>query len=307
MRTAKYSGKKIGMLAVLENNAGKYRCQCECGKEFVTRTSNLTRALRTNSNISCGCKYWRVKVGQKFSRLIVLAKVNSEKRKDGKGSRGRWKCKCECGKIISVLTSSLTTGHTKSCGCLNLEKLKKRKLPLFSFIIKKCSSCKKQLNREHFGLDLSWPGGLKSICKSCNYKCKDYSKVIVNNYLRKKKIKQVTPHWVKKEQLYIIHSTRILLQEILRIELSVDHIFPIVHKNFSGLNIPENLQITTHSYNSKKSNRVDIKLLLKEGKNIFKFQGVNIHSSVLDLMKKEGLQNVERTYIEQTKVSVKCL
>ena len=93
-----------------------------------------------------------------------------------------------------------------------------------------------------------------------------------------------------------------MLQEILRIELSVDHIFPIVHKNFSGLNIPENLQITTHSYNSKKSNRVDIKLLLKEGKNIFKFQGVNIHSSVLDLMKKEGLQNVERTYIEQTKV-----
>lgn len=27
-------------------------------------------------------------------------------------------CKCECGTIISIKTSSLISGHTESCGCL---------------------------------------------------------------------------------------------------------------------------------------------------------------------------------------------
>lgn len=30
---------------------------------------------------------------------------------------GKWLCMCDCGKEISVVTSSLTSGRTKSCGC----------------------------------------------------------------------------------------------------------------------------------------------------------------------------------------------
>lgn len=29
-----------------------------------------------------------------------------------------WKCRCRCGKIIYLPTDKLTTGHTKSCGCI---------------------------------------------------------------------------------------------------------------------------------------------------------------------------------------------
>lgn len=33
--------------------------------------------------------------------------------------REKWICNCACGNEISVITSNLTSGHTKSCGCLN--------------------------------------------------------------------------------------------------------------------------------------------------------------------------------------------
>lgn len=37
-----------------------------------------------------------------------------------------WICKCDCGNITKpIINSSLTTGHTKSCGCLEKENLDK--------------------------------------------------------------------------------------------------------------------------------------------------------------------------------------
>jgi len=35
------------------------------------------------------------------------------------------KCKCTCGKIIIVRKQKFTSGHTKSCGCLQKEKTSK--------------------------------------------------------------------------------------------------------------------------------------------------------------------------------------
>lgn len=32
-----------------------------------------------------------------------------------------WKCQCDCGNEIIVRPDSLTSGHTKSCGCLQKE------------------------------------------------------------------------------------------------------------------------------------------------------------------------------------------
>jgi len=56
--------------------------------------------------------------GQKFGRLTVIEKT-------GKGRDGHavWKCFCGCGNIIEVRGSHLLSGHTKSCGCLNEEKI----------------------------------------------------------------------------------------------------------------------------------------------------------------------------------------
>lgn len=52
-------------------------------------------------------------IGQVFTKLTVLEKT--EKRIDGKIV---WKCQCECGNIAYVPTSRLTSGNTRSCGCL---------------------------------------------------------------------------------------------------------------------------------------------------------------------------------------------
>lgn len=58
---------------------------------------------------------------QRFGKLIALEKA--PKRND---KYTRWICKCDCGNITEVRTDYLTSGHTKSCGCVK-EKLFKEK------------------------------------------------------------------------------------------------------------------------------------------------------------------------------------
>ena len=55
--------------------------------------------------------------GKKFNRLTVL------EFSEVKNNRAYWKCECECGNIVYVNGTKLKSSHTKSCGCLNKEKL----------------------------------------------------------------------------------------------------------------------------------------------------------------------------------------
>ncbi len=57
--------------------------------------------------------------GQKFNRLLVI----EFERKD-KFYNSYWKCRCDCGNEIITTSSSLRSGHTKSCGCYSKEKAK---------------------------------------------------------------------------------------------------------------------------------------------------------------------------------------
>lgn len=52
-----------------------------------------------------------VAVGQRFGRLEAISH-------DGRNRYGRriWKCRCECGRLCRILASSLSSGHTRSCG-----------------------------------------------------------------------------------------------------------------------------------------------------------------------------------------------
>ena len=54
-------------------------------------------------------------VGQKFGRLTVLSKHQSTR------NGIEWKCLCDCSENIIVTTAKLTSGNTKSCGCLRRE------------------------------------------------------------------------------------------------------------------------------------------------------------------------------------------
>lgn len=57
--------------------------------------------------------------GQRFGRLIVVS-FDEEKSKEKKSSY--WICQCDCGNTKSIFGSSLTTGRTQSCGCLQKER-----------------------------------------------------------------------------------------------------------------------------------------------------------------------------------------
>lgn len=54
---------------------------------------------------------------RKFNRLTAKEYIKG----------GKWKCECECGNIVNVRTSSLTSGNTQSCGCLNRENIRQKK------------------------------------------------------------------------------------------------------------------------------------------------------------------------------------
>jgi hypothetical protein len=53
--------------------------------------------------------------GQRFGRLTV---VRCDGTKDG---QILWRCSCDCGCETVIRASSLKSGNTKSCGCLNRE------------------------------------------------------------------------------------------------------------------------------------------------------------------------------------------
>ena len=55
--------------------------------------------------------------GERFGRLIAIKRLGEEYREN----RGRWICICDCGNPTSTKTHSLTSGATKSCGCLGDE------------------------------------------------------------------------------------------------------------------------------------------------------------------------------------------
>ena len=63
--------------------------------------------------------------GQKFNKLTVIKRVD-----DYISPKGRhyvqWLCKCDCGNNIIVLSCNLKSGHSKSCGCHNIEKIVER-------------------------------------------------------------------------------------------------------------------------------------------------------------------------------------
>ena len=62
--------------------------------------------------------------GQKFGRLTVV------KQNGHKGKKVAWLCRCDCGNYTTVTGSELKTGGTKSCGCINKERMHGNKIRL---------------------------------------------------------------------------------------------------------------------------------------------------------------------------------
>ena len=54
--------------------------------------------------------------GQVYGRLTVTAREGIDS-----WGNARWRCRCECGREVVTLGTSLRKGDTRSCGCWNLE------------------------------------------------------------------------------------------------------------------------------------------------------------------------------------------
>ena len=129
----KLVGQKFGRWTVLEldekSNTPKnrkdgcriWKCQCECG----TIKSVFQSGLLGGDSKSCGCYALEFRkelrpdkvidiTGEKFGLLTVLELCEER----GITGDTLWKCQCECGNVCYVEKTHLTSGDTKSCGCL---------------------------------------------------------------------------------------------------------------------------------------------------------------------------------------------
>ena len=125
------TGKRFGRLVVLSRTDRRkhgnvlWRCRCDCGttKEITTNHLQMGRIR------SCGCLHdelasERAKRAkppksidqQRFGRLIAL-------RVSGLDSHNNyiWECLCDCGATTHVRYSTLASGRTLCCGCLQRE------------------------------------------------------------------------------------------------------------------------------------------------------------------------------------------
>lgn len=119
------TGKVFGKLTVIgraENDKGgnsQWNCSCECGENTTVRAYDI----KSGKTKSCGCPNFIDLTGKTFFRLTVIGR--GEKNKYG---QKQWNCSCECGENTNALSNDLTHGRVKSCGCLNIEKIKTNKL-----------------------------------------------------------------------------------------------------------------------------------------------------------------------------------
>lgn len=130
------SGKTFGKLTVIKriengppmpsckHGVVRYECKCECGNTCIRPASTLRNGLTT----SCGCMrrtqiaelHFKDLTGKRFGRLVVINRAQN------RGDLVCWNCKCDCGRECVISSRQLLCNHTKSCGCLKIDKLRER-------------------------------------------------------------------------------------------------------------------------------------------------------------------------------------
>lgn len=121
-------GQKFGKLTVLSRNgsnsrgSAKWECQCECGKTTTALGQNLKHGFKK----SCGCSTTDREqnkatdmVGKRFARLVIKERAGTTP-----GRKAKWAAVCDCGNTCEVVGKDVRVGHTRSCGCLELESKK---------------------------------------------------------------------------------------------------------------------------------------------------------------------------------------
>jgi hypothetical protein len=164
-------------------------------------------------------------LGKQYGRLKVFEEF-------GRNKYGYvlWKCKCNCGNIITVSSSVLISGNVQSCGCYHKEVMKKYN----TYDLSGEYGIGYTSKGEPFYFDLNDYDKIKNYCWS-------YDK---NKYLNSKDIKSHK----------IIKMHRLLMDIINKPKFIVDHIFGINYDNRkSELRIVE-IQQNNYNHNKYKNN-----------------------------------------------------
>ena len=112
-----YPGKRYGKLVAVQPTGRKrgansiWEFKCDCGNIVERSTQHLT------DKASCGCAVRRDITGQRFGRLTAIRFVG----KNNNSKENLWLCRCDCGNEVEVTLGRLSSGNTKSCGCLKKE------------------------------------------------------------------------------------------------------------------------------------------------------------------------------------------
>ena len=80
------------------------------------RNKKLTQSAKHEACVSCGADDGRVKIGDRFHRLLVIGLIPDIK-------NPKAICQCDCGQIITPQRGALKNERAKSCGCLRKELL----------------------------------------------------------------------------------------------------------------------------------------------------------------------------------------
>ncbi len=121
------TGQRFGKLTVVKmiygvkDKTNRQRTQCECLCDCGNTIIRNADSLKPNTLCSCGCarkeigfKNRKDIVGQKFGRLLVLEDLIDS-------IPPKIRCKCDCGKEVTLRKGDVMSGHTLSCGCLQAE------------------------------------------------------------------------------------------------------------------------------------------------------------------------------------------
>lgn len=90
--------------------------------------------------------------GKKINKLKIIKRDDTKRRR-------YWICECDCGEIKSIRQDLITSGHTKSCGCLIKEEMRSRKThdmsktieyDTWKHMIQRCTN-KTAINYDNYG------------------------------------------------------------------------------------------------------------------------------------------------------------
>ena len=143
---------------------GTWLCRCSCGNTIRAKSWRLTHGLATRC-YRCA-RVRPIDIGSRFGMLVVVERLSDVPWPYGDRKRlmTQYRCKCDCGKNHVVEGFYLTSGHSRSCGCM-----KARKMRPDSGMKDKFRAYKASARRKGLGFELSLKQFHTLTSSNCHY------------------------------------------------------------------------------------------------------------------------------------------